>query len=50
MLAVYHCVAPPGHGRARDRCLRAVLARNLTTKAGRAQIPLLAAACAEQNP
>jgi hypothetical protein len=49
LVTVWHCIAPPGHGRARDACVRSVLVDNLSSKARRAQIPVLAAACAEKN-
>jgi hypothetical protein len=50
VLVMYKCIVPPGHSAARHKCVRAVLARNITTKAGRSQIALLIAACEENNP
>lgn len=49
LLAVWHCIAPPGHSKARNACIRKMLVANLGSKAGRAAIPALAASCAESN-
>lgn len=48
VLTVWHCIAPKGHSRQRNACIRAAVVDNLSSKARRSQIPVLAAACSEK--